>query len=249
MWKKIAIGAGVLLLICAGALVYLWRQATALPDWYEEEDVVAVDESVDGWVVIPEDGDPFHEELLVDPAPEEGAAGPTGAKKKKPRKRNKASKGARRELRSFHRKTKIKDPTVRSAAKASRAIYEDGQLEAGVVLDMSKIDRKKLDEKGQAFYDKALKAFPSLKRKEVYIAIEDTPGSKDGYLVLSDDAKIRIGNLEYSLEKAAKKVGVSPKKMRRQLNKEMKRLKMRDPNSAPPPEEDLEELMEAETAI
>lgn len=247
MWKKIAIGAGVLLLICVGVLVYLWRQATALPDWYAEDDVVAVDESVDGWVVIPDDGDPFHEELMEGPLPDE-STGPS-PKKNKRRRPKKASKGERRELRSFHKKTKIKDPTVRSAAKASRAIYEDGHLEAGVVLDMSKIERKKLDDKGKAFYDKALKAFPSLKRKEVYIAIEDTPGSKDGYLVLSEDAKIRIGNLEYSLEKAAKKVGVSPKKMRRQLNKEMKRLKMRDPNAAPPPEEDVEELMEAETAI
>lgn len=246
MWKKIAIAAGVLLLICAGSLAYLWRQATALPDWYEEEDALAVDDSVDGWVIVPEDGDPFPQEGMAAPRPESSSSSGTSKKRAKNRPR---SKGERRELRSFHNKTRIKDPNVRAAAKASRAIYEDGHLEAGVVLDMSKIDRGKLDEKGQKFYDKALRAFPSLKHKEVYIAIEDTPGSEDGYLVLSDDAKIRIGNLDYSLEKAAKKVGVSPNKMRRQLNKEMKRLKMRDPNAPPPPEEDLDELMEAETAI
>lgn len=248
MWKKLAIGAGVLLLVCAGVMFYLWRQATALPDWYEEEDGVAIDDSVDGWVIVPEDGEPFPEEL-VSPPSKGGPPGPAAGGKKKRAKKKRRSKGQRRELRSFHKKTRIKDPNVRAAAKASRAIYEDGHLEAGVVLDMSKIDRAKLDKKGRAFYDKALKAFPSLKRKEVYIAIEDTPSSKDGYLVLSDKAKIRIGKLDYSLEKAAKKVGVSPNKMRRQLNKEMKRLKMRDPNAPPPPEEDLEELMEAETAI
>ena len=37
MWKKLALVLLTLLLIAGGVMFYLWRQVTALPEWYSEE--------------------------------------------------------------------------------------------------------------------------------------------------------------------------------------------------------------------
>lgn len=37
MLRKVAIALGILLLLAIGVIVYLWKQATALPDWYTAE--------------------------------------------------------------------------------------------------------------------------------------------------------------------------------------------------------------------
>lgn len=201
MWKKLAIFLLVLLVAVIGVVVYLFTQVTALPDWYTELS---------------------HEDA---PAAAEGAGGKLewapaaggGSTKKK-------------ELRNFHRRAAKKNPDVKAVIKASNASYEDGTLEAGVVADLTKLPTDKLNDQQQSLYQRARSAFPSLTDRDVYIGVVDpSPVFKDGRLEVGPSAKVKIGNLTYSLDAAAEKLGMAPDKLRAELNQQFRELGVNAP--------------------
>lgn len=194
MWKKLAIALLVLLLAAVGAVVYLYSQVTALPDWYTE--------------LAPEAAP------AAEPAPDgslQWTPSPTAAKRK--------------ELRNFHRRAAKKNPEVGAVIKASKATFEDGQLEAGVVADLRKLPTEKLSGEQESLYHKARQAFPSLTERDVYIGVEDpSPVLKNGRIGIGPSAKVKIGNLTYSLDGAADKLGMSPDALRRELESQFRQL-------------------------
>lgn len=216
--KKLLVAAALLLLLGALAAAYLWRQATALPDWYEDASVSVPPDS-EG------DGSPEVAEFV--PTPEaSGAAAevtppagdpppPPGASSPKPRTK-------RKEVRNFH--TRGLPAGTQTPIKASRAVLENGELEAGVVLDLSRIPRDGLVPRDRELYDRAVQSFPALARRDVYVGIEDRPQIQDGAVKLGSNPKIRVGNLRYSLERAAANLGMSEQELRREFDRELGRL-------------------------
>jgi hypothetical protein len=206
-------------LAVAGWVGYLVHAATRLPDWYDADAVVdAADPELapSGWLVVPDE----------EAAESEGEAGSSAPKPAK-----------RRQLRNFHLRTAAGNQATRDAIRASRATYEDGRLDAGVVINVSRIDRSKLKKDDREFYERALEAFPRLKGRDVYIGIEDQPTARGGYLQLGPDTRVRVGKLDYSLRKVARKLGLSEAKVRRQIDQELVRLEVTDPDAPPPADE------------
>lgn len=201
MWKKLAIFLLVLLLAAIGVVVYLWFQVTALPDWYDE--------------------------LAAEKDEPAAAVAPSGKLAWAP-----AKDGSKRqELRNFHKRAAKKAPEVKEVIKASKATYEDGQLEAGVVADLTKLPTEKLNDSQQSLYQRARTAFPSLTDRDIYIGVEDpSPVLKDGRLEIGPSAKVKIGNFTYSVDAAADKLGMLPDALRAELNKQFRDLGV----SAPP---------------
>jgi len=232
--RKILIGAGVglavVLVAVLGTATYFYRQATALPEWYDPDAPIAEAEDPTG------DLEPLTWEIADEPAPRDEPASPdpdaNGTEAAKPPRRSK------RVMKNFHLKSVAKDPVLKRATRSSRAEYHDGKLEAGAVLDMGRIDRKSLNGENRKFYDRATKAFPPLRSEQVYLALEDEPISRDGYLQLGKTPRVKIGNLSYSLDGAARRVGMSPRELRREIDRELRRLKVRDPDAPPPPLDD-----------
>ena len=133
--------------------------------------------------------------------------------------------GKKKELRNFHRRAAKKNPDVKAVIKASNASYEDGQLEAGVVADLRKVPVDKLDKSQQSLFERARSAFPSLTDRDVYIGVEDpSPVFKDGRLEVGPSARLKVGNLTYSLDAAAEKLGMTPDKLRAELNQQFREL-------------------------
>lgn len=234
MIKKLILGVAVLLVLASGILWYLWRQATALPDWYAEADPTVLEELAGGdvdegpaprWIPLDEAG-----EQLADPPSEEDreaartvAPGePTAAPRARPRRK----RPVRHELRGFHRRAK---GGGKSAVKASRALLEDGRLEAGVVLDLSRVPKNKLSPRDRALYDRAVRQFPGLARRDVYVGIVDRPISDAGVLQLGPHPTVRVGKLSYPLDQAARKLGMKPAELRHELDRELRRLGFTDP--------------------
>ena len=200
MWKKIAITLLVLLLVAAGVVFYLWRQVTALPDWYGEEQALAP-----GAAEAPESVAPSGALGWQD------AKGTTGSKRK--------------ELRNFHRRAAKKDPVVAKVIKASRASFEDGKLEMGVVADLRNLPQDKLRANQAEFFQKVRATFPSATDREVYIGVEDpAPGLKNGQIELGPQAKLVIGTLSYELDAAAARLGMSPAALRDQFEAQARSL-------------------------
>ncbi len=203
MWKKLALFLLALLLIAGGVLFYLWRQVTALPEWYSEE-LAAPPEVV---------------------AKEEAAAPvkPDGTLVWK-------DSGKRKELRNFHRRIAKQDPTVAKVIKASRATFEDGTLEMGVVADLRNLPNDKLNSSQRELFQKVHDNFPSATEREIYIGVEDpAPVLKDGKIELGPTAKLKVGDLTYDLNSAAARLGMSPDTLRAQFNAEARRLGVSPP--------------------
>ncbi len=198
VWKWIAITLMALLLIAAAGAWYLWSQLNAKPDWYLEEQAA-------GAVQTPETVAPNGKLVWKD------AAG--------------APAGKRKELRNFHRRAAQKDATVAKVIKASRASFEDGKLEMGVVADLRNLPNDKLDAQQRDLFQRVRDSFPSATDREVYIGVEDpAPGLKNGQIELGPQAKLVIGTLSYELDAAAARLGMSPAALRDQFEAQARSL-------------------------
>ncbi len=216
MLKKLLLVLLVLLLIAGGVIIWFWTQATALPEWYEPGQEVAVAEQTQ-----PEEGGAQAKQPA---APARGPALQWKATKD-------ADSGDEAvELRGFHRKAPIKGK-ARKAIRASRAVRTKDKFEAGVVVDTSKISKDELSKRDNDTLTRALKSFPGLTERDVYIGVEDTPVSKDGVLQLSPKARLRVGNLTYSMHDAAKRLGIPESKLRDDLNKQLRKMNVQDPKA------------------
>ena len=234
MLKKIAIVLGLLLVAAGVAVFVLYRQVTALPEWAEDEvaqqEALAPDAPVvweaesDGPVALP----PEVAEALPPEPPAPPAAGQATAEpapRSKPA--NKPAKKSRRYvLRGFHRRGK---GAGKAAVRASKAVLDNGNLEAGVVLDLSRIEDAKRSDSDRGLYEGALEAFPPLRKKNVYVGVETRPVRKNGVLQLGKTAKLRVGKIRYDLGAAAKKLGMSEAGLRKALNRNLKQLGFQDP--------------------
>lgn len=197
MWKKLALVLLTLLLIAGGVMFYLWRQVTALPEWYSEELAAGP------------------EAAAVDVAPPVKPDGKLAWKET----------GKRKELRNFHKRAASKDPVVAKVIKASRASFEDGVLEMGVVADLRNLPNDKLNPSQRELFQKVHDNFPSATDREIYIGVEDpAPVLKNGQIELGPTAKLKIGDITYDLDAAAARLGMSPDKLRAQFNDEARRL-------------------------
>ncbi|MBL8974451.1 MAG: hypothetical protein JNK56_27905 [Myxococcales bacterium] len=188
--KRIVIVLLLLLLIAGGVIFYLWRQVTALPEWYTAEELNAP--AADAKAVIPEG-----------PLAWKDAPG--------------APAGKRKELRNFHRKAAAKDPIVAKVIKASRASFEGGVLTMGVVADLRNLPNDSLRPADRELFEKVHNAFPSATDREIYIGVEDpAPGFQGGEIELGPQAQLVIGSLKYDLDAAAAKMGMSAAALRKQ---------------------------------
>jgi hypothetical protein len=246
MGRRIAIAAAVIVALLALGGAWVWHQIFALPDWYTDGEAAALQVPTDPdappqWIALGEDDEPLPDEQqpafealdeaqgvppLQEPAGADAQppveAEPAPAKRKKTRRKAKAH-----ELRGFHHQSRAK--AGKTAVKASRARYEDGRLEAGVIMDLSKVPRERLSAKDRALYERAVDNFPGLTKRDVYVGIEDRPVERDGFLQLGPEPKVRVGNLRYSLSSAAAKLGFTPERLRGELDRELRRLGMKAP--------------------
>ncbi len=232
-WKRVAlIVAGVIVSLIGVVVVsvwVLWTRLTALPDWASE---LAVEGDATGeharpvvdnhWVDEPQglDGELDRLDALrgAPPPVSVGAGGKPSTKSK--------------QLRNFHVRKALEDPVLRKATRASKAEWKDGTLEAGLIIDLAVVEGEKLGENGKRFYSRAKSIFPGLGTTKVYVALIDKCVTVDGYLQLSDSPMIRVGDVEMSLSRVSKRLGLDPSKVRTTLNKEMRRLDLRDPNAS-----------------
>ncbi len=193
MAKKIGVAALVLLILIGLALGISWRRLTALPDWYADLAMLSEDGSpqVDqDWVLIPH-----------------GEPNAGGYVLRNPHLRAEPEPGKRK-------------PPIQKAIKRSRAIYEQGAVDAGAVINLSQMDLDALSSKDRAQYEKTIDAFPALTGRDVYVGIEGGV-DHDGKLVLGRETKLRIGDTRYSLATAARRLGMTEQQLRAEIEKEL----------------------------
>lgn len=206
MLKKIGLVLLVLVLIVGGLIYYLFYQATSLPDWYVAESAAGEAAAAEPTVL------PNGSLAWADAPAKSGEA------------------GKRKELRNFHKKAAKKNPEVAKVIKSSRASFENGVLEMGVIADLRNLPQDKLKGDQAEFFQKVRTSFPSATDREVYIGVEDSAPVFNGERIeLGPSAKLRIGNLSYDLDAAANKMGMTPAALRSQFNTQIHQLGVNPP--------------------
>lgn len=207
MAKKIGVLVLVLLVVVAIGLGWMWHRVTALPDWYESADMIAEDGTArvdDGWVRV------------QIPDAERPANAPAEAEVY--------------QLRNPHLRTSSKPAPIKQAIKQSRATYSAGNLEAGAVINLSKIDLDSLSAKERQRYEDTIEAFPALTGRDVYIGIEGGVAGDDGKLSLGPNSKLRVGDTRYSIKTVASRLGVSQAELRKTIQDELARMNVELPS-------------------
>ncbi len=117
---------------------------------------------------------------------------------------------------------------ILQAAKSIKTNVEDDTIEIGAAIDPSQIPAESLTKSQRKILDQALDIFPQLKNKDVYIGIQGQPRAKNGRLIFDSNSKIKVGNISLDINELSQRLGLSPEKVRQQLELEINQLNIRD---------------------
>ncbi|MBD2741148.1 hypothetical protein [Coleofasciculus sp. FACHB-1120] len=117
-----------------------------------------------------------------------------------------------------------------ASTKALNTTIKNGQLESGVVFNVSEVPKEELNQQEKQLLEKVVKTFPFLEEKEVYIGVEGKPKVEDGQLKLDGQTKIKVGNLSFTTAELSQRLGIPQEKIEQRLKLELElgRLKIND---------------------
>ncbi|MEL6813368.1 MAG: hypothetical protein AAFP03_00980 [Cyanobacteria bacterium J06598_3] len=105
---------------------------------------------------------------------------------------------------------------ILEAAQDIRTSLDDGRLESGVVMNLSKLPVDALPAEGQQVVEQLTQTFPFLANRDVYLGIEGSPTIVEGKFSL-DDTHIKVGQLKLPVANVASQLGISQTDIENQL--------------------------------
>ena len=111
-----------------------------------------------------------------------------------------------------------------NATNGINTVIKDDKVEIGTVVDTSEIPVASLNSTEEALLNQAIKSFPVLKDREVYIGIEGNVAGENGRLQLDDNTKVKVGNVSMKITDVSRMLGVPPEIAKQQLELQLERL-------------------------
>ncbi|MBD1899054.1 hypothetical protein NDI44_07605 [Trichocoleus sp. DQ-A3] len=117
-----------------------------------------------------------------------------------------------------------------ASTKGLNTTIKNGQVESGVVFNVSEVPKEELNQQEKELLEKVIKTFPFLEEKEVYIGVEGKPRVENGQLKLEEQTKIKVGNLSFTTAELSQRLGIPQEKIEQRLKLELElgRLKIND---------------------
>ncbi|MGI0486455.1 hypothetical protein ACN4EK_13530 [Pantanalinema rosaneae CENA516] len=199
-----------------GIPYYFWRQATALPDWYQQDminplvidlhDPDAIAQArrtvADKMAAVQSYADGTQEIYLTEQDVNALAAVEVDR------------------LANYTRLTE--------AIRSVNTTIRNGQIKSGAVINLANIPTEALDSNEQNLVATLLKTFPVLAQRQVYVGIEGTPAVVDGQLQFDHSLRIQVGNLSLSVADIAQQLGISEATLWQEINRELETLQLRE---------------------
>jgi len=214
----------------AGIGYYYWTEATALPNWYQEQS---------------SDSQKYPQPSELSPPPN-NQNGTITATKEKIQEQVKATIEQQGNVQpqqeiNVNLKTqdfnaliqseisnKLKSRKITSALPNIQTNIENNNLEIGTVINPTKLEKLDLPRQQQAIVKRVMTNFPQLKDQDIYIGIEGQPKLKNGQLTLPNNSQVKIGKLTFTLSEVAQKLDVSPDRLQQSLNLNIDQLNLHD---------------------
>jgi hypothetical protein len=98
---------------------------------------------------------------------------------------------------------------------------QNGQVQSGVVVNLSEIPTEQLNPAEQALLERISRTFPALTDREIYVGLEGSPSFEQGRLLLSEDTVVRVGDLRLTLDQLQNLFGISREQIEQQINQRL----------------------------
>lgn len=224
MLKKFLMFIALLGIGSVGAAYYFWTQATSLPTWYQEQ-LSNTKDFLNSTQSSPSNeptGIKAKIQEQIQAEIQQGLAQPNEAVNVtlKPQEFN--------QLVQSELSQQLRSRKLAQLAPRIQSNIENNQLEIGTVINPQKLEKVDLPRHQQAIVDKVVTSFPQLKNQDIYIGIAGQPKFENGQLILSNDTKVRVGNLNFTLPEISRRLGVSPQRLQQSLNLNIDQLNLRD---------------------
>ncbi len=200
----------LLALLIGGAAVagataaYFWNRATALPTWYTSS---TIDHNLA--TTVTSGSDLLQEKLS------------TGDRVQFLDDRQVEITLSETEFNQLIQAELSNSPTVAPLIDASqglKATIEGNQLQAGVVINPSQIPLDGFPTDTQATVREAIATLPMLGDRDLYLGITGSPRLENGRLILGNDTRIQVGNVNLSMAEVARLTGLSTAQLTEQIN-------------------------------
>ena len=241
MLKKLFFGCLLLLGLLAGGLFFVWRQATHLPDWYQEARAVP-ETRVDSGA----GAESFARPEQVD-SPAGGLDEPSLNDTPNPAARTRAKPPPRStpprstpprvsalDLRPVAGRIEIDERQLNElldhglrehprgqglgrAVRAARASIDGDRLEVGIVTHLADLAAAADGARESEAIRKLGRLAPWLAGHEFFIAARGTPEARNGHLFFGRGVEVKIGGFAFDAGELATRLGIRPEKIDRGL--------------------------------
>jgi hypothetical protein len=225
--KKIGIILSVLIAAPLSFAYYYWQQATKLPEWYAANETTDHQQS-NSAEQLEQSNSAEQLELEI---PQEMLEKGTKASSEVSNGKSVEVKLDEKELNDLLVSKISKDVVsgeLSQAVKGSNTTIKNGKIESGAVLSLSEIPVDQLKANEKEALQKAIKTFPALKNKEVYVGIEGKPRAENGQLAFDDNTSIKLGNLSFTVLELSNRLGVPKESVEKAINLDLKELNVGD---------------------
>lgn len=197
----------------AGAY-YLWKEFTAVPDWYATQTT----ENNIKEAQIEEEKSEENISSSLEPKTSQNQSRETPP----------TQKAKQQELNQIINRQLSENQRVKPFLEASEGVrtrVDKNQLEMGTVIQPSAISRDDIKSSEKEILERAMSSFPRLSQQKVYVGISGNFEVDDkGEVILNDNTKVRIGNMHLSLEEVSRRLGVSPETVKQKLQANLQQL-------------------------
>ncbi|MBD2327480.1 hypothetical protein [Alkalinema sp. FACHB-956] len=199
MKRMVFIGLGLLGTMCSG-LAIAYQQATSLPAGYEN---------------------PAQNPL---PAPDtlQAAAQPIEQKLRSLNSENSSVSLSPAEVKVLVAATISQISQQVKASTAIKGVHttlENQQLQAGAVVDLAELQQSQLSRQEKALLQDTIQRIPGFQDRQIYLGISGKPRIVHGQIQLDPETQVKVGNLSFSLQQIAQRVGVPPEQIQAQINR------------------------------
>lgn len=118
--------------------------------------------------------------------------------------------------------------TLLNSVQGINTEIKQDAVEIGTVINPSTIPIEQLNPRQQEILKRALQTFPRLGQQDIYVGIEGNLNIENGRVLLSEDAKIKVGNMRLPLRDLAQRLGIQPQELQQALNLNLTQLNVQD---------------------
>lgn len=205
MLKKFFILLVLLAIAGAGLGYYFWRRVTQIPAWFEAETSTPA-------VAPPAD-------FLQEKIRREVAQGNNGDRQKPIRVTLTAKELGQVLQGEVNRQLEVESvPQIQTQIRGEI-------LEVGTVLDPQMLNNAPLPPGQQRIVERVLPLLPS-QNQPFYVGIEGAPQLEAGQLIMTENSRIKIGELSFSVGDVAQRLNVPPEKLKQLLQVNLDQLNL-----------------------